>query len=304
MKVQLKVSIITPSYNSSRFIEATILSVINQTYNNIEFIVIDGRSNDGTIKILEKYKNRGILNYISEPDNGMYDAINKGFNLATGDILAYLNSDDRYFPWTVETVVNTFSQDENCIDILFGDSMVENIKCSPEINIYPKYTSTWLRNGAIISQPTVFFKKELYQKIGGFAKDVRLIADCEYWLRAALEGFYFRKVNELLAIELNHEDTIRTIHEDEIKTEKLFLINKYKTKILSLPLLRTLYLRLKYVEKEILTLKFLFKIATKNQYSEWKNFISSYIIKCNIFNFFLNKIIPTKKPIWIINQTE
>ncbi|HVO67352.1 MAG TPA: glycosyltransferase, partial [Syntrophales bacterium] len=101
-----EVLIVTPSFNRAALIEATIESVLKQTYKNMEYIVVDGGSTDGTLEILEKYRKEGKLKYISEPDNGMYDAINKGFRMASGEILAYLNSDDIYFPWTISTAVD------------------------------------------------------------------------------------------------------------------------------------------------------------------------------------------------------
>lgn len=99
------VSIITPSYNKGEFIEETIQSVLSQTYHNIEYIIIDGKSTDNTEQILKKYPG---INWISEPDKGQTDAINKGMRRAKGEILAYLNADDTYLPDTVETIVNVF----------------------------------------------------------------------------------------------------------------------------------------------------------------------------------------------------
>lgn len=100
------VSIITPSYNQGKFIEETIQSVLNQDYPNIEYIVIDGGSTDNTIDILKKYEGR--LRWISEPDKGQSDAINKGFAMARGSMMAWLNSDDTYLPGTVNKVVDIF----------------------------------------------------------------------------------------------------------------------------------------------------------------------------------------------------
>ena len=104
-----KISIVTPCYNHARFVEATIQSVLSQNYPNLEYIVIDGGSTDGSREIISKY-HRDLHFWCSEPDAGQYDAINKGFSHATGDILAWINSDDMYYPWTFKTIASVFSE--------------------------------------------------------------------------------------------------------------------------------------------------------------------------------------------------
>ncbi len=104
------VSIVTPSLNQGRFIQETILSVKDQTYPNIEHIIVDGGSTDGTLDIIKKYEGTYKMRWVSEPDSGQSDAINKGWRMAKGEILAYLNSDDTYMPWAVETAVELFSE--------------------------------------------------------------------------------------------------------------------------------------------------------------------------------------------------
>lgn len=118
IKHPLKISIITPCYNMEKFIEGTILSVLNQNYPNLEYIIIDGASTDRTLEIIEKYKDRISL-IISEPDKGMYDAINKGLSRATGDIMAYINADDQYLPGTLSLVNRLFSKFKN-VDWISG----------------------------------------------------------------------------------------------------------------------------------------------------------------------------------------
>ena len=113
------ISIVTPTYNRVGYIEDTVLSVLSQSYKHIEYIVMDGGSADNTVGVLEEYRKRDVrLTYASEKDDGMYDAINKGFARATGDILAYINSDDLYAPGVFEAVVAYFEKHPD-VDVVY-----------------------------------------------------------------------------------------------------------------------------------------------------------------------------------------
>jgi len=296
-----KVSIITPSYNRANYIETTIKSVLNQTYNNIEYIVVDGNSNDTTKNILEKYAERNLLSYISEPDTGMYDAINKGLSMATGDILAYINTDDYYFPWTVSRVVEAFQKSET--DLVFGDCLVNDLANKASwINIYPRFTNRYLRVGHLIPQPTVFFKRNVFETVGAFGKNVNLLADCEYWLRSIDCGFVMSKINEVLAVECNHGDTLRNKFLAQIDAEKALLIKTYNRSCSNQPLIRS-YKFLKYIQKEFYYLCFALSLNMCKSTS-WSNFKAHYYCKIFLVNYMLAKFqkSPDFSEIWQIKH--
>ncbi len=179
-----KVSIITVCYNSAKTIEDTIQSVVNQTYDNIEYIVIDGVSTDNTLDIINKYKVQ-ITTIVCEKDNGIYDAINKGIGLATGDIIANLNSDDFYIDSNViADVVATFEKEKT--DTLYADLYYVDAVDTNKIVRYWKskaYKDGLFLKGWMPPHPTFFVKKEVYQKHGLFDLQFKSAADYEIMLR-------------------------------------------------------------------------------------------------------------------------
>jgi len=180
----MKISIITITYNSEKTIKDTIESILNQTYKNVEYIIVDGKSNDMTIEIVKSYKNK-ISKFISEKDNGIYDAMNKGLELATGDIIGILNSDDVYFDkYVIEGVVKRFK--EKFVDSVYGDLyyVEEN-----DVNKVVRYwKSSHFIEGSFAKgwhppHPTFFVKREVYEKYGFFDLEMKVSADFELMLR-------------------------------------------------------------------------------------------------------------------------
>lgn len=182
--MSLKVSIITVTYNSAETLEETMLSVINQSYKNIEYIIIDGQSKDDTLKITERYKNQ-IAKIISEKDTGLYDALNKGITIATGDIIGFIHSDDFYTNnQVIENYVETFVR-LNC-DAVYADLYYV------DKNNTDKITRTWksghyvpgsFLNGWMPPHPTFFVKRHLYSTFGLFNLQFKTAADYELMLR-------------------------------------------------------------------------------------------------------------------------
>jgi len=180
----MKVSLITISYNAEDTIEDTIQSVINQSYKNIEYIIIDGLSNDNTLNIIEKYKSR-ISKVVSEKDKGLYDAMNKGISNCTGDVIGMLNSDDLLAsPDIIEKLVKVFESEKT--DAIYGDLVYvdrEDIEKIKRKWISKKYKKGAFKRGWMPPHPTFYVKKELYQYYGKFDLRFKTSADYELMLR-------------------------------------------------------------------------------------------------------------------------
>lgn len=184
-----KISIITPSYNQGRFIKETIESVLSQNYPNLEYWVIDGGSTDETITILKSFGKK--IKWISEKDKGQTDAINKGLLRATGEIIAYLNSDDVYLPNTLNTVAE-YAMNHPTAQWITGDYFIideSGKKIQSFVAAYKKVLRTYLTLDLLlimnpIIQPSTFWRRSLQQKIGLFDDKLRYCMDYEYWIRS------------------------------------------------------------------------------------------------------------------------
>jgi glycosyltransferase involved in cell wall biosynthesis len=189
MKKKLpKISIITPSFNQGQFIEETIQSVLSQKYPNLEYWVIDGGSTDNTLQILKKYEKK--IHWLSEKDNGQTDAINKGLQKCTGEIIGYLNSDDLYTPGTLQTVGQYFLSHPTAM-WLTGNYLIidENGTIIQSFVVWYKEllrhfpSSTVLAVANFISQPSTFWRKEAVTQAGLFDTALQYCMDYEYWMR-------------------------------------------------------------------------------------------------------------------------
>lgn len=195
----MKVSLITVTFNSEKYLEGCIRSVIEQEYKNIEHIIIDGKSVDGTLSIIKKYESH-IAQWISETDRGMYDAINKGIKMATGDIIGILSSDDILAsPDVIGSIVKAF--EEHNTDTIYGD--LEYVETNDTSLIYrvwkgKPYKRSRFKTGWMPAHPTFYIKRELIDKYGGYENHYYSAADYEfmarYLFKHRLSAYYLPKL--------------------------------------------------------------------------------------------------------------
>ena len=161
-----KISIVTPSYNQVKFLERTILSILNQNYPNLEYIIIDGGSTDGSVEIIKKYE-KYLACWVSEKDKGQSDAINKGFKKASGDIIAWQNSDDIYLPGVFEKVALLFSKRKD-MDVVFGNIYLidENDNILRDIRYVPFSLKSFLYEGCNITNQATFWRRSEERRVG------------------------------------------------------------------------------------------------------------------------------------------
>ncbi len=181
------VSIITPSYNQSSFLEATIRSVLDQNYHDVEFLVVDGGSTDGSIEIIRKYADR-LAWWASEKDSGQAEAINKGLAHARGEIIAWLNSDDCYLPGAIEAAVKAFEVHPGA-GMLYGNMLAVD-EHDRVINTL-KYRQLSLEDllcFQIIGQPAVFMRASAFRKAGGLDTAYHFLLDHQLWIKVAAQG--------------------------------------------------------------------------------------------------------------------
>ncbi|NIP43276.1 MAG: glycosyltransferase, partial [Aliifodinibius sp.] len=181
------VTIITPSYNQAPYLEDTILSVLMQDYPNIEYFIVDGGSTDGSLEIIKKYANQ-IAGWVSEPDQGQTDAINKGFSMANGEVLAWINSDDTYYPHAVKEAVDFLSSHPD-VGLVYGDTnfINSNGRIIGRFNAQQTSYRRLRRGGVYIPQQSSFFRAEVWKEVGPLDPDFYFAMDYDLWVRIAKE---------------------------------------------------------------------------------------------------------------------
>jgi len=185
MSAKPLVSVVTPSFNQARFLESTIQSVLSQDYPHIEYLIVDGGSDDGSLDIIKRYSDR-LGWWVSEPDRGQTDAINKGFEKASGDIFAWLNSDDTYLPHAISEAV-AYLQAHPKTGMVYGDANLVN-KAGEVIGKFPARQTDYqrLRRGYVhIPQQAAFFRANLWHEVGPLDPSFYFAMDYDLWVRLA-----------------------------------------------------------------------------------------------------------------------
>lgn len=181
---ETRISIITASLDAAAHIERAIQSVAAQTYPHTEHVIIDGGSSDGTVDIVERHRDQ-LGYFVSEPDNGIYDAMNKGIESASGDILFFLNTDDRFCDErVVEDVLSVFQQDPT-LDVVYGDLIWDVSGTMTRSKQPDTITRGFLARTTILHQ-TVFARKEVFESTGGFSEEYRVVSDYEWMIKVFL----------------------------------------------------------------------------------------------------------------------
>lgn len=209
-----RISIVTPSFQQGAFIEQTILSILDQGYPNLEYLVIDGGSTDATIDILKRYEGR--LTWVSERDRGQSDAINKGLRLATGDVVGYVNSDDLLLPGSLQAVGDYFMSHPSTewVTGYCRNIDAQNRPIQSSVTAYKNFLLRHYQPGLFIginfiSQMSTFWRRRAMERIGYFNEDQHLVMDYDYWLRLAKIGRPGILRQELSAFRL-HADSKST----------------------------------------------------------------------------------------------
>jgi glycosyltransferase involved in cell wall biosynthesis len=196
-----KVSIVTPSFNQGRFIEETIRSVLLQGYPNLEYIIIDGGSSDNSTKIIEKY-GPWLSYWVSEPDRNQSNAINKGFERASGDIFGWLNSDDTFMPKAIANLVELRKEYPDAV-AWTGSAEKVNLK-GKSLGIHKARLGSTkdfgnFGHGACVYQPSTFIDSKIFNRIGGINEDLEIGLDVELWMRIAQNG-HFASTEEVISV--------------------------------------------------------------------------------------------------------
>lgn len=246
----MKISIVTVVYNSANVIKSAIDSVLNQTYANIEYIIIDGKSTDGTVEIIQSYGDK-ISKFVSESDSGIYDAMNKGLNLATGDVVGILNSDDFYISNDVILrVVDVFK--EHQVESMFADLVYvrpENLEKVVRYYDSSHFSPVKFAYGWMPAHPTFFCKREVYERYGYFKTGYKIAADYELLVRflAKYQVSYYYLQESIIKMRIGgvstqnlksnfilNKEILKACLENGIYSNWFMVLSKYPKKLLGL----------------------------------------------------------------------
>ena len=224
MKTGPLISIITPSYNQGQFLEQTIKSVIDQDYENKEHIIIDGGSSDNSVDIIHQYE-KHLAHWISEPDNGQVNAICKGFDMAKGDVLCWLNSDDYFLPHALRRVADAINSSPDAVAWVGGCRLIDpsgiKLRTVAARKLSRADMADWGNSGWFF-QPSCFFSADAYHRVGGLSDRFKLAFDVELWIKLAELG-EFIKIDEVLSAAIIHDDAKTQKQKNEMKAEHIMI---------------------------------------------------------------------------------
>ena len=218
------VSIVTPSFNQAQFLDIAMRSVLSQDYPRVEYLVVDGGSTDGSIGVIERYADR-LAYWISEPDSGQAEAINNGLQRATGEIVAWLNSDDAYLPGTISSAVDALEANPDAGMVCANGLMVDSELRLLDPHTYRALDAVGLLSFEVLLQPTVFMRNSVLKEVGYLDDDYDLILDHELWLRIAAHT-WIQHVDEFWAIERTHSEAKTVERAEEFVREAEKLVNR------------------------------------------------------------------------------
>jgi glycosyltransferase involved in cell wall biosynthesis len=250
----LLLSILTPTFNRANYIVDAIESVLSQDYSNFEHIIVDGQSTDTTLEVLARYPH---LKMISEPDSGMYDALNKGLKMAQGDVIGWVNSDDLFLPGVFTDVMALFTADPQLEAVVGGATFFSGSKDNPTII----RTIPWIEAGELIPRLTRnspvtngwFFRRSVFDKVGGFDSSCLYAGDGDFLLRMAFAGINYRPLRKVVYSyrihsgsftinSLDSRDPTRGKVRIKVLTEQIMVIERFltnaNTPTVALPLLQ------------------------------------------------------------------
>jgi glycosyltransferase involved in cell wall biosynthesis len=222
----MKITIITPSFNQADFLEQTIKSVVSQSHKNIEYLIFDADSTDGSVDIIKKYAKKypKLIKWQSKKDKGQVDALNKGLKVATGDVIAYINSDDYYLPGAFNKVVATFEENPSA-QWLVGNCQVtaKNLSWTFKLkHLVPIHKSiSWLYLSNWINQPAVFLRKDLVSRVGKFNPKYNYAFDYDYWLRCSKVALPSRLKQNLAVFRVHSQSKGSSAFKDQFKEDYL-----------------------------------------------------------------------------------
>jgi glycosyltransferase involved in cell wall biosynthesis len=228
------VSIVTPSFNQGKYIEETINSVLSQDYPKIEYIIIDGGSVDQSVEIISKYEKQ-IACFISEPDKGQSQAINKGIKVSNGEIIGWLNSDDMLVPGSISLIVEEFLKDES-LGVVYG----RNLRMNQQGKIIPTpklkknqidFGIQYILEDPIVNQPGAFWRKYLVDRIGLLNESLVYTMDYDYWIRLAIHGVKFKRIDQSVAIFRLNPESKTSLNSVNMAIEQIKVIDNLNEKL-------------------------------------------------------------------------